>query len=198
MYSPASSLPFPAPASAPSKLPASTLPHPSQLLPSSFPLSALLFSSQLCSYPIHALLLFLPCSCFAPGLLLAYSWSCLPQFGSLHHHQHLTTYVHRCRCIVLSLPSYYPVLLTTPLTKATRSDGFNLFILCYDALEYILYLRFTAEKATTAGERSHMLLYRNFPLYYYTSKSSYIYFAIVNYHLTHNDEGSKHVFPFGR
>ena len=49
------------------------------------------------------LLLLIPCSCMAPGLLLAcsntapgllltYSWSCPAQFGSLHHHQHLTTF----------------------------------------------------------------------------------------------------------
>ena len=49
-------------------------------------------------------LLLLPCACLAPGLLLACSqpapgllmvWSCPapgPAFGSLHHHQHFTTF----------------------------------------------------------------------------------------------------------
>ena len=34
----------------------------------------------------------LPRSCFAPALLPPCSWSCPPQFGSLHPHQHLTTF----------------------------------------------------------------------------------------------------------
>ena len=54
------------------------------------------------------LLLLIPCSCMAPGLLLAcshpapglllpWSWSCPPQFGSLHHHQHFTTFISAAR-----------------------------------------------------------------------------------------------------
>ena len=50
-----------------------------------------------------ALLLLLPCSCIAlslvlvcsqhaPGLLMVCSWSWPPQFGSLHHQQHFTTF----------------------------------------------------------------------------------------------------------
>ena len=52
----------------------SSYPAPSQLLPSSCPLSALLYSTQLSSCPVPALLL--TCSCFCPA--------------SLHHH--LTTF----------------------------------------------------------------------------------------------------------
>ena len=59
------------------------------------PGSALLCSALLlpCSCPAPTLLVLQPRSCFAPALLLPCSWSCQPQFGSLHrHHQHLTTF----------------------------------------------------------------------------------------------------------
>ena len=72
----------------------SSSPVPAQLLPAFCPV--LLYSAQLCSCPVPALLLsptllmLQPRSCFAPALLLPCSRSC--QFGSLHHHhQHLTT-----------------------------------------------------------------------------------------------------------
>ena len=75
----------------------SSSPVPAQLLPAFCPV--LLYSAQLCSCPVPALLLsptllmLQPRSCFAPALLLPCSWSCQPQFGSLHHHhQHLTTF----------------------------------------------------------------------------------------------------------
>ena len=75
----------------------SSSPVPAQLLPAFYPV--LLYSAQLCSCPVPALLLsptllmLQPRSCFAPALLLPCSWSCQPQFGSLHHyHQHLTTF----------------------------------------------------------------------------------------------------------
>ena len=56
-----------------------------------------------CTANAPALLLLFPCSCLAPGLLLACSqptpgllllcsWSCPSQFGSLHQHQHFTTF----------------------------------------------------------------------------------------------------------
>ena len=61
-------------------------------LPSSFPLSALLYSAQLCSCFCPALALLLGSFWPATGLLLACSLSCpgvrVPQFGS-RHLQHL-------------------------------------------------------------------------------------------------------------
>ena len=75
----------------------SSSPVPAQLLPAFCPV--LLYSAELCSCPVPALLLsptllmLQPRSCFAPALLLPCSWSCQPQFGSLHHHhQHLTPF----------------------------------------------------------------------------------------------------------
>ena len=79
---------------------------PIQHIPCSSPVPAqfpsfcpvLLYSAQLCSCPVPALLLspallmLQPRSCFVPALPLPCSWSCPPQFGSLHHHQHLTTF----------------------------------------------------------------------------------------------------------
>ena len=77
---PASALPLPYSHPAPSKLLPCTFLAPAQHLPSScrFFLPTLLYPGQLCSCP--------------PALLLSWSWSCPPQFGSLHHHQHRTTF----------------------------------------------------------------------------------------------------------
>ena len=72
---------FPAPVSAllllysfhgPTLLLSSSYPTPTQLLPSFC--SALLYSAQLCSCPVCALLQ--PCSCFSPALALLQSCSC--------------------------------------------------------------------------------------------------------------------------
>ena len=58
-------------------------------LPSSFPAPALLLPTY--SYPTPAQFLLLPCSC--PAQLLPFLTLLLVQLlGSLHHHQHLTTF----------------------------------------------------------------------------------------------------------
>ena len=86
---------------APSQLLPSSSSATAQLLPSSCLLSIHLCSTKLSFCPVPALLL--PCSCFysALALILAHSypssacswfWFCQVQFGSLHHHQHLTTF----------------------------------------------------------------------------------------------------------
>ena len=80
----------------------------SQRLPSSYlapalflPRSAILCLTLLLPCSCSALAGLLPYSCFcsahaflwrASTMLLNSSWSCQPQFGSFHHHQHLTTF----------------------------------------------------------------------------------------------------------
>ena len=83
------------------KLLSGTFLAPPQFLPSSCPLSALFCFTLLssapalflpCSCPAHASAPLLLCSSPAPALLLPCSWSCSPQFGSLHHHQYFITF----------------------------------------------------------------------------------------------------------
>ena len=94
---------------------------PRQFLPSSCPLSSLLCFTILSSAP--ALILpysspapasarFLLCSWPTPTLLPACSWSCQVQFGSLHHHQHLTTFFGTARAAFHG--TYSMVILNMP------------------------------------------------------------------------------------
>ena len=107
---------LPCPCCTPALLLSSSNPAHSKLLPSPcsapalfLPYSALLCLALLlpCSYPAPALLMLLPRSCFAPALLLPCSWSCQPQFGSLHHHhQHLMTFFGTARAAFCGTSSY--------------------------------------------------------------------------------------------
>ena len=84
-------------------------------LPSSFPTPALLLPT--CSYPTPAQFLLLPCSCpaqllpFLALLLVQPRFSLLqllPQFGSLHHHQHLTTFFGTARAAFYGTLKLFP------------------------------------------------------------------------------------------